>query len=206
MVDRVAPSGPQRRRFLSRVALAGLSLAAVGCDRKFPIVPTPLATTPSRRAEPARLEPARTPTSPAVAIGAVFGRVLGLEGVTIDRETVQAGEYLRIWLHWQSIASATEDLRSIGRLVAPNGRVVASEDDQIGGRRYHLTRWSVGERRVDEMRLRVAPNAGAGDYGLMIGTLRPDNLTTVPVTGRASATAFVQEDAILVGTIEVLAG
>jgi hypothetical protein len=132
--------------------------------------------------------------------------VLGLEGVTIDRETVQAGELLRVWLHWQSVGPATEDWRSIGRLVAPTGRIVASEDDQIGGRKYHLTRWASAERRVDEMRIRVAASAGAGDYSLLIGVLRADNQTTVPVTGRVASTAPGQEDAVLVGTIDVLAG
>ena len=56
------------------------------------------------------------------------------------------------------------------------------------------------------MRLRVTPSSEPGEYGLAIGVLRPDNLTPVPLTSRAPSAATWQEDAVLVGTIEVLAG
>jgi hypothetical protein len=188
------------------LAVVGLSLLTAGCDGKFPIVPTPLAGTPTRRTGPAPLAPAGAPSTPKVLIGATFGRVVTLEGVTIERDTVKAGDYLRIWLHWQSTAQSQDDLRSIGRVVAGNGRVLASEDDQIGGRKRHLSRWKVGEQVVDEMRLRVTPSSAPGEYELAIGVLRPDNLTAVQVTGRAQSAATWQEDAVLVGAIEVLAG
>jgi hypothetical protein len=119
---------------------------------------------------------------------------------------VKAGDYLRLWLHWQLTAEAQEDWRSVGRLVTGNGRVLASEDDQIGGRKRHLSRWQLGEKVVDEMRLRVTPSSAPGEYGLAIGVLRPDNLTPVPITGRAAATTTWQEDAVLVGTVEIVAG
>jgi hypothetical protein len=205
MLGRIASSSYPRRRLLGGLAVVGLSLFAAGCDRKLSIVPTPLAGTPPRRAEPTPLEAAGPPTAPSVPIGAIFGRVVALDGVTIDRDTVKAGDDLRLWLHWQLIGEAQEDFRSIGRLVIAGGRVLASEDDQIGGRRRHLTRWQVGERGVDEMRLRVTPNAAPGEYGLAIGVLRLDNLTPVPLTSRAPSAADWQEDAVLVGTIVVTA-
>jgi hypothetical protein len=196
-------SGNPRRRLLGGLAALGLSVIASGCDRKLSIVPTPLAATPSRRVEPAPLAPAGPPSTPGLTVGATFGRVVALDGITIDRDTVKAGDDLRFWLHWQLIGEAQEDFRSIGRLVTPGGRVLASEDDQIGGRRRHLSRWQVGERGVDEMRLRVTPNVAPGEYGLAIGVLRLDNLTPVPLTGRSSSAADWQEDAVLVGTIVV---
>ncbi|MCC7372149.1 MAG: hypothetical protein IT306_27285 [Chloroflexi bacterium] len=187
--------------------MVGLSVLAAGCDRKLPIIPTPLATPAQpKRAAPTPLEPAGVPTSPALWVGATFGKSVALEGVTLDQESARAGEYLRLWLHWQSIAPAAEDLRSIGRLVTPQGRVLGSEDDQIGGRRRHLTRWQVGERCVDEMRLRILPSASPGEYGLVIGVLRPDNQTAVPVTTRPQAAASWHEDAVLVAMVEVSAG
>jgi hypothetical protein len=206
MLVRSAPVSVLRRRLLGGLAIVGLSAFAAGCEGKLPAMPTPLAGTQARRISPAPLEPAEAPATPAIAVGAAFGKVVVLEGVTIEREIVQAGEYLRIWLHWQSAGPATEDFRSIGRLMAASGRVLAAEDDQIGGRRRHLTRWTVGERNVDEMRLRVAPSAGAGEYGLMVGVLRPDNQTAVPVTTRPQTAASWQEDAVLVGMVEVVAG
>ena len=206
MLARSAPSSSSRRRLLGGLAGIGIALFTAGCDRKLPIVPTPLAGSSPRRAAPAPLAPAGPPSAPGTLVGATFGKVVALEGVTVERDAVKAGDYLRIWLHWHSAAQSQEDLRSIGRVVTSGGRVLASEDDQIGGRKRHLSRWQVGERVVDEMRLRVAPSSAPGEYGLAVGVLRPDNLTAVPVTGRATTAATWQEDAVLVATIEILAG
>ena len=108
-----APSAP-RRRFLSGLAASGLAIVLAGCDRTLPIGPTPLTTSTVRRTQPAPLEPAAPPEVPATRLDAVFGRVVRLEGVTIERDTIRRGEYLRIWLHWQSVAESQEDLRSVG--------------------------------------------------------------------------------------------
>jgi len=203
MLARGSSSGYLRRRLFGGLAAVGLSLLAAGCEPRLPIVPTKAATPPPRRAEPAPLPPARPPAAPATKVGAIFGRVLTLEGITIDQDTVKAGDSLRIWLHWQLTTEPQEDFRSIGRLVTGGGRVVASEDDQIGGRKRRLTRWKVGDRAVDEMRVRVAPSAAAGEYGLTLGVLRPDNQTAVPITSRQPGVSDWQEDAVLVGTVVV---
>jgi hypothetical protein len=206
MLARVTPSSSSRRQLLGGLAVLGISFFTAGCDRKLNIGPTPLALPTPRKIEPAPLAPAGPPGAPGTAVGAIFGRVIALEGVTVEHDTVDAGDYLRLWLHWRSIAEAQEDLRSIGRLVTANGRVLASEDDQIGGRKRHLMRWQIGDRAVDEMRIRVTPNAAPGEYGLAIGVLRPDNLTAVPVTTRPPNTADWLEDAVLAGTIVVSTG
>lgn len=203
MLARCSSSGYPRRRLFGGLAAVGLSLLTAGCEPKLPIVPTRTATQTPRRTEPAPLPPAKPPTTPGTTVGAIFGRVLTLEGVTIDQDTVKAGEYLRVWLHWHLTAEPQEDFRSIGRLVTGGGRVVASEDDQVGGRKRHLTRWRVGDRAVDEMRVRVTPSAAPGEYGLAVGVLRPDNQTAVQITSRLPAGSDWQEDAVLVGTVVV---
>ena len=206
MLARSASGSGSRRRLLAGLAALGFSLATAACDRKLPLVPTSPASAPARRNEPEPLAPAGAPPAPSTLVGATFGRVVTLEGVTVEKDIVKAGDYLRIWLHWQLAAPSQEDLRSIGRVVTAGGRVLASEDDQIGGRKHHLSRWKVGERVVDEMRVRVTPSSQPGEYGLAIGVLRPDNQTAVPVTGRSPSAATWQEDAVLVATVEVLSG
>jgi hypothetical protein len=203
MPDRCASTSHLRRRLLGGLAGVGFSLLAAGCDSKLPLGSAKSSTTATRRVEPAPLAPARPPAEPGTAVGAVFGRVLTLEGITVDHDTVKAGDYLRIWLHWHLTAEAQEDFRSIGRLVTNGGRVLASEDDQVGGRKRHLTRWRVGDRAVDEMRVWISPSAAPGEYGLAVGVLRPDNQTAVPVTSRLAALVDGQDDAVLVGTVEV---
>jgi hypothetical protein len=144
------------------------------------------------------------PAVPAIRLDAVFGRVVRLEGVTIERDTARPGEYLRVWLHWQSVAECQEDLRSAGQLVSDGWRVLANEDDQIGKRRRFLSRWEVGERSVDEMRIRIAPSVDLGHYDLAVAVLRPDNQTHVPITSRLPDASVWQEDGVLIGTIEVV--
>ena len=92
----------RRRRLLGGLAASGIAIVMAGCDRPLAISPTALITTPTRRPQPAPLDPAPPPDAPAIMRDAVFGRVVRLEGVTIEREMIRPGEYLRIWLHWQS--------------------------------------------------------------------------------------------------------
>ena len=203
MVRSLARQSP-RRRFLGGLSASGLALVLAGCDRTLSIGPTSITLPSTRRAEPTPLEPVAPPDAPGIRIDAVFGRVVRLEGVTIERDTVRPGDYLRIWLHWQSVAASQEDLRSVGQLISEAGRVLANEDDQIGRRRRFLSKWDNGERSVDEMRVRILPSVDPGEYGLTVGVLRPDNQTHTPITSRLPASSVWKEDAVLVGTIEVV--
>jgi hypothetical protein len=193
-----------RRRFLGGLAASVFALVLAGCDRMLPISTPSLIASSPRRVEPTPLEPMAPPDVPGIRIDAIFGRAVRLEGVTIERDSVRPGDYLRIWLHWQSVAECQDDLRSVGQLVSDAGRVLANEDDQIGRRRRFLSKWDVGERSVDEMRVRIAPNVDVGEYGLTVGVLRPDNQTSTPITSRLPEASLWQEDAVLVGTIEVV--
>ena len=128
-----------RRRMLGSLLAVGAASVLAGCEPRIKL-PAPLATpTPTTR-KPQTLAAKRPPAEPTLKLGVDFGRVVRLEGVTIDEETVQAGGYLRLWLHWLSVAQSQEDLRSIAHLVGAQGRVVAKEDVQIGGRRRYLSR------------------------------------------------------------------
>jgi hypothetical protein len=204
MQDRPAELSHRRRRLLGGLAASGIAIVLAGCDRPLPLNPNALTSTPARKPQPVPLEPVAPPAAPDVTLDAVFGRVVRLEGVTIERETVRPGEYLRIWLHWQSVAPSQEDLRTAGQLIADGWKVLASEDDQIGRRKRFLSRWDIGERSVNEMRIRVGPSVGPGEYGLAVGVLRPDNQTHVPLTSRLPASSVWKEDAVLVGTIDVV--
>ena len=194
---------PGRRRMLGGLLAVGASSLLIGCEPGIKL-PAALAT-PTASRKPPPLADRKPPRTPAAKLDVDFGRVLRLEGVTIDEETVRAGGYFRLWLHWLSVGVSQEDFRSISQLVGAQGRVVAREDDQIGGRKRVLSRWRVGERHVDEMRVRIAPKAPLGALGLMVGVLRADNQTHVPITGAPADIATWDEDMLLVGAIEIIA-
>lgn len=192
-----------RRRFLLAALAVGTQSIVSACQQQLPLSnATPgSSTAPARRVQP--LAEATAPSEPSVRLDVDFAGVVRLEGVSIEQEAVRAGDFLRVWLYWQAIGDPTEDLRSMGELVSPIGRTVGREDDQIGPRRNQFSRWRRGDRGVDEMRIRVAPNTPSGEYSLGVAVLRPDNQTRVPLTSPRDALAFSSEDAVLVKTIEV---
>lgn len=187
---------PVRRRLILSVAMAW---AVSACGSRLASPPTP---SPASGPRP-RLLPVAAPATPGVRTDVDFGRAVRLEGVSVAQDVVRPQEQLRLWLHWRSIGESTEDWRSLCELVAPNGRVAAREDDQIGSRRAGLSRWARGERHIDEMRVRMSPNVARGELAIVISVLRPDNQTRVAITAQPSGTTLAREDAILVATIEV---
>ena len=206
----VASSIVGRRRFL----VGGLAVGAtvlVGCQDRLPVPSFAVTPTTGSARRPQPLVDAQAPEAPETRLDVDFGRAVRLEGVTIDRDGVRAGEYLRVWLYWLALDTSHEDLRALGRVISPNGRVVGKEDDQIGRRKNYLSRWRPGDRQVDEMRIRITPTVDPGEYALVMGVLRPDNQTHVPISslaGASPATSAAQsalwgEDAIIAGTIEV---
>ena len=196
-----------RRRFLVGGLALGTLATLAGCQSRLP-VPPPFGSTPAtqpRRPQP--LPDAEPPDAPGTRVDVDFGRAVRLEGVTIDGDGVRPGEYLRVWLHWLALSPTQEDLRALGRVVGPDGKVVGKEDDQIGRRKNYLSRWHPGDRQVDEMRIRIAPSTPPGEHALVLAVLRPDNQTHVPITSPPGATAAQPppwgEDSVIVGTIEV---
>ncbi|HYU20187.1 MAG TPA: hypothetical protein VEQ11_15980 [Chloroflexota bacterium] len=179
---------------------AGLAGILAACQGSLPI-PTPEGQGPVRRPEP--LPPATPPSAPQIRLDVDFGRTVRLEGVSVEQEALRPGQFLRIWFHWLANDVSQEDLRSLGQIVGPYGRVMGKEDDQIGPRKNYLSRWRRGDRSVDEMRIRIPPSTPPGEYGLVVAVLRPDNQTHVPITSEASRLTLWGEDALLVTTIEV---
>lgn len=196
---------PRRaRRGRRRWIAAALAIATLSAVAAYQILDRP--TPPPAAARQSQLPPAAEPPStPRSRLDVEFGRAVRLEGVSLDGQVVRPGEYLRVWLHWQAIDAPREDLRSLGRLIGPNGRVVGKEDDQIGPRRHQLSRWRPGDRQVDEMRIRIPPSATPGEYELVLGVLRPDNQTSVPIVSPTDRTTVWGEDGVLVAAIEVRA-
>jgi hypothetical protein len=175
-----------------------MTIALVGCaDLALP------RANPARVADVAARETLVAPPVPEFPLDVEFGQALRLDGVSVARGSVPQRAKLRLWLYWTAIAQSSEDLRSVGSLVADNGRVVAREDDQIGGRRHVLSAWAVGERNVDEMEITVGRSTRDGEYALAISVLRADKQTPVPISSRPSQAVALGEAAVAVTTIAV---
>lgn len=136
-------------------------------------------------------------------VGVHFGKILSLDGVTFENDVLKPGDQWRLWLHWRLIGTSSEDCRALCELVGPQGRVFAREDDHIGSRRSRLSRWSVGTRNVDEMRLRVSPSALAGELAVVLSVLRADNQTRVPLDLAGRGFDRLRDDGVVLGTVEI---
>lgn len=197
MRDSVVRASLGRRRALAAILAGGLLLGATACQGRVPTASSSHEIPTIRSGAVERVTPVARP------VDIEFGRVVRLEAAKIDQDSLRAGESLQVWLHWLATGVAQEDLRSLGQVVGPNGRVVGKEDDQIGSRRNELRRWKVGDRHVDEMRIRIPPGAPPGEYGVVMAVLRPDNQTRVPITSPTDRLAPWSEDSVLLATIEI---
>jgi hypothetical protein len=188
-----------RRRFLLTTSATLTTIALLGCGPSDSPLPN-ASRSPANLAARAALEPPRLPAFP---LDVEFGRGLRLDGVSLARRSLPPGTKFRLWLYWTAIAQCDEDLRSVGSLFADGGRILAREDDQIGGHRHVLSVWAMGERNVDEMEISVARKTPEGEYLLGISVLRADRQTAVPVSSRTSHAVAPGEAAVAVTTIAV---
>ncbi|MFN8522168.1 MAG: hypothetical protein U0821_03590 [Chloroflexota bacterium] len=180
--------------------VAVATLAVTGCDPR----PTEPAV-PTRAARTRPLGHSDPPEAPGVPAGIEFGRVLRLTGVALDQDSAHAGDQLRLWLYWQSLAAAPEDWRSLTEVVNPVGRVVAREDDYVGERRRRLSKWVIGDRQIDEVRVRIPGSTPQGEYAVVVSILRQDNQTNVRVSNHQGSLPIVSEERVVAATIEVSA-
>jgi hypothetical protein len=111
-----------------------------------------------------------------------FGRMVELAGFEVDRQTIRAGESLRLTLLWQALTTPEVDYTVFVHLLDREGRLAAGHDAQPLAGRYPTTIWSPGEQILDRHSLPLPSTLPAGRYQLVIGLYQPATGRRLPLT------------------------
>jgi 4-amino-4-deoxy-L-arabinose transferase-like glycosyltransferase len=127
-----------------------------------------------------------------------FGQQIALQGIDFDQtELVQAGQTINLRLHWQALASLTEDYTVALHLVDEQANLVSQQDIEPMAGRYPTSWWDEGEQVIDEYRLPLPNSLQPGPYTLRIILYQAGSGQRLPV-GNSSQDFFTLPQPITV--------
>jgi hypothetical protein len=85
-------------------------------------------------------------------------------------------------------------------LVAPDGRLAAQDDHELGRGFYRTLFWQPGEVIRERYTLRLPGDAPAGQYTLWVGAYSFPSLKRLPVRSAGTST---RDDIVALGSIQV---
>ena len=183
--------GPGPR--LGRRALAALALLAVALLGAKLVVDR--VETPLRRAG-----------APPLAVpGGVGGGALRLEGHSLSRQRVPAGETFVVEMAWRAVAPPAVDYQSDVWLVGPDGliwSVKGTERPRVFEDAPPSRQWLPGEWAWDSREVRVLSGAPPGVYDIVVTLF--DKATLQPVTLTDSATGAPVGPTAVIGAVTVV--
>ncbi len=140
-------------------------------------------------------------------VGATFGEIIELVGydlsrggwardtrqtqrrqgreVGLDRRAAsfRPGETLYLALHWRIRQPVATDYVVSAQLLSPRNHIYGQLDRPVGGDRYPVSRWAVGQRVRQEHPLAVLPGTPPGEYTLVVAVYDPCTGERLPVRG-----------------------
>jgi 4-amino-4-deoxy-L-arabinose transferase-like glycosyltransferase len=138
--------------------------------------------------------PAQLSNVPQMKSGARFGDHITLDGYTLSRPQVQAGDILLLDLFWRTAAPLSERYKVFVHVLDQNGQIVAQTDREPGAGQKPTTNWASGELIVDRYGVLLPAESPPGSYAIEVG-LYDFNGTRLPIdTGG---------DALVIESIEV---
>jgi 4-amino-4-deoxy-L-arabinose transferase-like glycosyltransferase len=124
-----------------------------------------------------------SPPSPGQSMDARFGDSARLVGYDLaEGDHVQAGQWLRLVLHWQALETIDRHYTVFVHLVDANGRIVGQRDQIPGDGQFPTTSWVPGEYLSDTHIIPLKPDTPPGQYWIEIGLYNPLDGTRLPVT------------------------
>jgi hypothetical protein len=142
-----------------------------------------------------------TASAPAVRLAqANFGDQLAVVGFEANPIVVAPGGELVVNVHWQAESAMSEAFTGFVHLVAPDGRLVAQDDHELGRGFYRTIFWQPRQVIRERYTLIVPKDAPGGEYALWVGAYSFPSLTRLPLR---SASATARDDAVMLETVRV---
>ncbi len=110
-----------------------------------------------------------------------LGETIKLTGYDLEATEARPGQEVRLRLAWQALASPEKDYTVFVQLLGPDGQVWAQQDKQPRDGAYPTSAWEAEEAIPDEFKLRLAPDAPAGTYQLLVGMYSLGDMSRLPV-------------------------
>ena len=132
------------------------------------------------------------------AVQASFADQLGVIGFEVKPDKVMPGGELIVNVHWKATAAMPETFTGFLHLVAPDGRLVAQDDHELGRGFYRTIVWQPGEVIREKYVLTLPKDAPLGEYALRVGAYSYPSLERLSVR---SASTPAQDDMITLGTV-----
>ena len=139
--------------------------------------------------------------APAVQpVQANWAGQLDVIGYEARPEIVAPGAELVVNVHWQATGAMPEAYTGFVHLVAPDGRLVAQDDHELGRGFYRTLFWQPGEVIRERYTLLVPTDAPAGPHTLAVGAYSFPSLKRLPVR---SASTSARDDIVALGSVQV---
>jgi hypothetical protein len=128
----------------------------------------------------------------------VFGEMAQLIGYTVEPETGQAGQPVRLTLYWQALASMPHDYTVFVHLRRPAGGKVSQADHRPLGALYPTSLWPVDTLIRESSDLFLPADLSPGEYELWVGMYLLETGERLPVRDDTSG-----ENAVWVGKLKI---
>lgn len=125
---------------------------------------------------------------------------LSVIGFEARPESIAPGAELVVNVHWQATSVMPEAYTGFVHLIAPDGRLAAQDDHELGRGFYRTLFWQPGEVIRERYTLLLPGDAPAGQYTLWVGAYSFPSLKRIPVRSASTAT---RDDVVALGNVHV---
>ena len=124
------------------------------------------------------------PTPSGAAFAALDGEIITLREYTVWPAAARPGDVVGVRLVWLAGGPTARPYKVFLHLLAPDGRLVAQRDGELGGGSRPTAGWGAGEPIVDNHGLLLPGDLPPGDYELRLGLYdASDPAARLPVNG-----------------------
>ncbi len=129
-----------------------------------------------------------------------FDGLMTLRGYDYSSSTISAGDTITVTLHWQAVATMSDDFTVFVHLLDAAGAKLTQVDHPPLDGDYPTSAWQPGDMIVDHYVLTIPPDAPLGAYRPLVGFYLPATLERVQV---GSATGEVRDWGALLAPLTV---